>query len=291
MKVTIFTPTYNRAHTLEKLYRSLIEQESQDFEWLLVDDGSTDNTQELIEGFVNENQLNIRYLKQENSGKHVAINRGVQSAKGRYFGIVDSDDWLLPGAVAKIIQGFSTIAGSSEFAGISYNIVAPNGDLIGHTFEGAYVDAKSNEREKYNILGDKFEVFYTEILKKFPFPTFPGENFLTETIVWTRIAHSGYKIRWFNESTYVADYQENGLTENQNRLNASNPLGYALRIKEQVEYGNISLKQKMGYYSNYYYLLKDRKSLREMGQDLNVSGLIIALSATVRRLLNKHPRI
>ena len=99
--VTIFTPTYNRAYIIGKLYGSLLEQTDRNFEWLIVDDGSTDNTRELIGSFIREDRISIRYFRQENGGKHRAINRGVREAAGELFFIVDSDDQLTPEAVAR----------------------------------------------------------------------------------------------------------------------------------------------------------------------------------------------
>ena len=100
VKITVFTPTYNRAYTLERLYKSLLNQTSYDFEWLIVDDGSTDNTSELIKSFQNNQLFDVRYYKQGNGGKHVAINKGVELAEGELFFIVDSDDYLTDDAIA-----------------------------------------------------------------------------------------------------------------------------------------------------------------------------------------------
>ena len=93
--LTIFTPTFNRAHTLVRLYEGLLKQTEKVFEWLIVDDGSTDGTKNLVEGFIQERKLNIRYFYQENQGKHIAINKGVSEARGNYFLTIDSDDYLL----------------------------------------------------------------------------------------------------------------------------------------------------------------------------------------------------
>ena len=101
-KITVFTPSFNRAHLLSRLYDSLLKQTTNDFEWLIVDDGSTDDTETKVEEFINKGELPIRYYKQQNGGKHRAINTGVQLASGELFFIVDSDDGLVHDCIQKV---------------------------------------------------------------------------------------------------------------------------------------------------------------------------------------------
>ena len=172
-KITIFTPTYNRAYIIEKLYYSLKSQVNKNFEWLVIDDGSNDDTELLFQKIQKDNNdVKIRYIKKENGGKHRAINLGVELAEGELFFIVDSDDILTKDAVQKIIEWEETITDKSKFAGVSGNRGYEENKLIGKTFLGEFIDATSLEREKYKILGDKAEVFYTKILKKFKFPEY-----------------------------------------------------------------------------------------------------------------------
>lgn len=118
-KITVFTPTYNRGYIIEKLYRSLQRQTFQDFEWVVMDDGSTDNTEEIFESWMQEdNRFPIRYYKQENGGKCRAINRGLDLAKGELFFIMDSDDYLTDNALERIVYWESTIAGQQNYAGV-----------------------------------------------------------------------------------------------------------------------------------------------------------------------------
>ena len=126
--ITVFTPTYNRAYSLPNLYDSLCKQSFVDFEWLLIDDGSTDNTQELIKQWELERKIKIRYLFQPNSGKHVAINKGVKEAEGEIFFIVDSDDYIISDGLKKINAIFRDISDDDDFAGISGIKVQVNGD-------------------------------------------------------------------------------------------------------------------------------------------------------------------
>lgn len=269
--VTVFTPAYNRAYTLERLYNSLVNQTCFDFEWLIVDDGSTDNTKELVDGFLeNNNQFSIRYFFQNNSGKHVAINKGVDLANGYLFLIVDSDDYLIDTAIEKIIKWESTIKDKYNYAGVSGNKGYANGEMIGDTFRDKFVDATSLEREKYSIIGDKSEVFYTNVLKQYPFPVYDGEKFITETVVWYKIAAEGYKIRWFNEIIYIAEYLDDGLSFDYTKLYANNPKGFALSVKQNIEFLNYNKSRVNIEYCNYYQIVKENTSIKQAADYLGI---------------------
>lgn len=271
VKITVFTPTYNRAYTLERLYKSLLNQTCYDFEWLIVDDGSTDGTSALIDSFQNNQLFDVRYYRQENNGKHVAINKGVSLAQGDLFFIVDSDDYLTINSIETIITWENSISDKSSFAGIAGNKGFTNESIIGRTFSGKYVDATSLERDKYHIEGDKAEVFYTNILKQFPFPVFDGERFITENVVWYRIAAEGYRLRWFNEIIYIAEYLEDGLSAKQIQLYADNPKGFALSIKQKIKYRDYGKKQIDAEYFDYYQIVKRRITLHEAAEYLEIN--------------------
>ncbi|MCL1950185.1 MAG: glycosyltransferase family 2 protein [Turicibacter sp.] len=226
--ITVFTPAYNRAHTLSRLYQSLKEQTYTDFEWILMDDGSTDGTQALVDGWLKSPPaFKLTYKVVENGGKHRAINKGLDLAAGSLFFIVDSDDYLLPQALEKVNGWEKTLTDSQRktFAGISGNRGYDVHRLIGDTFEGEFVDCTSLERDKYRILGDKAEVWYTQVLRQNKFPEFPGEKFVTEATVWFKLADLGYKVRWFNEIIYICNYLEDGLTKNIRDVLKKNPKG------------------------------------------------------------------
>jgi len=228
MRFTVFTPAYNRANLLGILYGSLKRQTFKDFEWVVVDDCSKDNTADLFNEWTKEkNDFEIRYIKREkNGGKHRAINDGVATARGEMFVIVDSDDWLREDALELADKLEKTIKNKNQFAGVAFNKCYPNGDLVGSTFEGEILDATNLERKKYGMLSDKAEIFYTAVLRAFPFPEFEGEVFVTEATVWNEIAHAGYKIRWCNQNVYYCEYLPGGLSDNAFKLNLKNPLGW-----------------------------------------------------------------
>lgn len=256
--LTIFTPTFNRAYILPKLYESLKHQTDKRFEWLIVDDGSTDNTEKLISEWISaEQSFNIKYCKTANGGKHRAINLGVTLANGEMFFIVDSDDQLTETAVEKIFLWQKTVNDKSNFAGVAGNRGFTQDKLLGTTFEGECVDASALELDKFNISGDKAEVYYTDILKQYPFPEIDGENFLTESVVWHRIAHAGYVLRWVNEIIYLCDYIADGLTMQGREIFAKNPKGYALSVRQTNEFRNCTKKEQA--YAAYYYYVDVKK--------------------------------
>lgn len=236
MTVTVFTPTYNRAKLLPTIFASLKSQSVKDFEWVIVDDGSTDDTEKVVAEFtVDDCGFPIVYEKQQNGGKHRAINHGVKLASGRLFFIVDSDDFLTEDAIATVIKWESELP-EGKWAGVAGqkgHIIKD--EAIGSTFSGEYKDATSAERPLYNIFGDKAEVVYTSVLTEYPFPEFDGEKFITENAVWLAIARDGYKFRWFNKIIYKGEYLECGLTDNYEKLQRNNPLGYLYNYKLRYE--------------------------------------------------------
>lgn len=290
---TVFTPTYNRGYIIEQLYHSLMNQKIFDFEWVIVDDGSSDNTREVISTFSQE-KFKINYVYQENSGKHIAVNKGLDIARGEYFFIVDSDDYLLPNAIElaeKKIKEFN-ISDLKDFAGISFNRGFSKNRLMGKTFSGDYIDATNLERDKYNILGDKSEIYKTNILKENKFPQFENEKFISEMVVWNRIASQGYKIRWFNEIIYIGDYLEDGLTKNSLKHFANNPNGYKLMVHEHIKYGKLNLLKRMKYYWHYYKVFSSVKkiSINEIAEEFHVplfQVIFSILMGKIKQVLRK----
>lgn len=275
-KITVFTPTYNRAEYLHTLYISLISQSYTDFEWLIVDDGSTDDTESLIAAFSSERKIPIRYIRQENQGKHSAVNVGVKNAKGCLFFIVDSDDYLLQDALEKVSDWESKLDKSHKYCGLAGLRQYPDGGIIGTSFSGDVISCTSLERGENGISGDKAEVFYTEVLEKYPFPVFPGESFLTEAYVWNSIAADGYLIEWHNDPIYVCEYLPNGLTSKVRELEERNPKGYAAYLIKETEWFCFSYKEKINSYYQYYHRMKDKLSLNEIAENLNCSNGYLA---------------
>jgi glycosyltransferase involved in cell wall biosynthesis len=230
--ITIFTPAYNRAYTLGRLYESLCRQTCNDFEWLVVDDGSTDNTEQLIDDLIAEHKIPIRYIHKENGGKHTAINIGVKEARGELFFIVDSDDYLTDDAIEWITINSKEILRDKSFAGISGRDITISGISVGK-FQQDVIDATALEiRNRYHVTGDLSEIFKTSVLRLFPFPEFEGERFSPEALVWNRIASAGYKLRYYNKGIYVCEYLEDGLTAAITKVRIKSPKATSLYYAE-----------------------------------------------------------
>lgn len=279
MKVTVFTPTFNRAYIIENLYSSLKLQTFTEFEWLVIDDGSTDHTESLFHKWIEEdNKFTIRYYKVENGGKHRAINKATDLAAGELFFVVDSDDILTATSLEEIVKWESTIADKNFFCGVAGIRGTNQGTIHGTTFKGEYIDGTSLERNKFNITGDKAEVFYTVILRKYKFKEFEGENFVTEATVWDRMAADGYKMRWFNETIYICDYLDDGLTANLNNIFAKNPKGTAHYINHQINCYQYNLKGRLSNYNLYYAFVKSTVDIRTAAKYLRISPLVLVFA-------------
>ena len=261
MRITVFTPAFNRGYTIENLYRSLQRQKFHDFEWVVIDDGSKDNTSELFDKWCREdNAFPIIYQKVQNGGKHRAINKGVKIARGELFFIVDSDDCVTDDALERIDAVERTIDPDvkCEFCGVCGQ-KGKVGDPVGTTYAAdGYLDITALEREKYGITGDKAEAFDTGTLKKYPFPEFDGEKFITECVVWDKIASEGLKLRFFNEVVYLCDYLPDGLTAQGYELYANSPRGWGLYIWQSIQYGKVRGKSARDHYLNYYYSVRKK---------------------------------
>lgn len=238
--ITVFTPTYNRKDQIKRLYKSLCNQETMNFEWIIIDDDSVDGTEEMVQEWIHTNQrdFGIRYYKQLHGGKHRAINKGVQLAQGIFFFIVDSDDYLMIDAITMVEGWGKEVEERDDIAGVSGMRISNTGVIGGIPIleKGMdWIEANNFERSKYNLSGDKAEVYKTSILKKYPFPEFEGEYFVTEAVCWDAIAADGYKVRWYNYPIYHCEYLEDGLTKsgaNSMKGHIENYQGYCYYVRQ-----------------------------------------------------------
>lgn len=251
--ITVFTPTYNRAHLLPRLYESLCRQTFTDFEWVIVDDGSVDDTKGIVNKFLVDSVefLGIRYFLQENGGKHRAINRGVREARGELFFIADSDDSLPPDALEQVARVYETVCGDESFGGVCGLDGTFDGDIIGSGLPLEVMDVNSIDlRNRYHVTGDMKEVFRTKVMREFPFPEVPNERFVPEMLVWNRIA-TKYKLRYFNRIIYLAEYQQDGITSGIVRARMKSPVASMMTYAEMTRY-DIPLIQKVKAAVNYW---------------------------------------
>lgn len=286
-KITVFTPTFNRGYLMNKLFHSLNSQTNKHFEWLIVDDGSIDQTGELVETFKELADFEIRYFYQQNGGKHRAINHGLDLARGELFFIVDSDDSLTDDAIEKIFNNYSGIAFDNSFAGIAFNRGFSQKRIVGETFEGTYIDCDNLHRVSSNILGDKAEVYRTDILKSIKFPEIDGENFMSEVVLWNEVARRGYKLRWFNDIIYFCDYLEDGLTKNSEKILFNNPVAHQMMTKELLQI-DFTLKRKFGMIYNYHKIRN--QSIKQTAINLEqplILVYMVVMMARIRKIVKR----
>ena len=197
---TVFTPTYNRAHTIERVYSSLEAQTFRDFEWLVVDDGSTDHTQALVEEWQRRADFPIRYIRQENRGKHIAFNSGVREARGELFLPLDSDDACVPHALERFRYHWESIPADQRhrFSAVTALCKDQYGNLVGSPFPSDVLDSNSLDiHYRFHVTGEKWGFHRTDVLREYPFPD-PGRTYVPEGIVWGKIARR-YATRFVND--------------------------------------------------------------------------------------------
>lgn len=226
--VTIFTPTYNRKSCIEHCYRSLQRQSSYNFEWLIIDDGSTDDTGALIYQWqTEEHRFPIRYVYKENGGLHTAYNRGILEAKTELFMCIDSDDWLPNDAIERIEKIWREIP-HHKYVGIMGMDHYENGDAVGDKFPDDIKEMYLYEKlTRYVISGDKKMIHRTQLLKKVaPMPSFENEKFFNPSYLMYQLDQFG-KHYITNECFCVVDYQPDGMSSNMYKQYRNSPRSYA----------------------------------------------------------------
>lgn len=289
--ITIFTPTYNRAILLPRLYESLKSQSIQNFEWVVVDDGSSDSTEEVVKGFEAENRIPIQYIKKDNEGKHLAINKGVKLAQGDLFFIVDSDDYLTPDATQLIANYYPKIKHRDDFAGMSFRRGISATEYIGtnRTFDDIEATAL-DFRFKHRIDGDMAEVFKTSVLKLYPFPKIANEKFCSEGLVWNRIALK-YKLLWTSHIIYIGEYLAGGLTDNSIKSRKGSPQ-YAMVGYAELASMPIPFKYKLKAAINYWRFAKfSDMSFKKKWKAINPMLSFIALPLSAYFILRDSNNI
>lgn len=253
--ITIFTPAYNRHHTLERLYKSLCRQTLFDFEWLVVDDGSTDNTKEFFSS-LSEDRFAVHYYYQKNGGKHRAINKGVKLAKGEWFFVVDSDDYLTDDAISLLEKSLKDIESDERYCGVVGLKINSDYKTIGTPCGYEILDTDFlSYRTKYKIIGDRAEVVRTSIMKDYPFPEIENEKFCTEAVVWNRIAQK-YIARYINEPLYVCEYLSGGLSDTYRQIMDESPYSSMIYTKELISYDKVSFWEKIRITVLYFHYCK-----------------------------------
>ena len=240
--ITVLTPTYNRGEELKDLFASLQAQTCMNFRWLVVDDGSTDNTREVIAKLTEQAVFPVHYLYQTNGGKHTALNRGVPTIDTPLTFIVDSDDTVTPDGMEVIESYYNKYEADASIGVFSFLRCSRQRGVILKMPQAECVGNYVEQRVKENRPGDMAEVFRTEALQAFPFPQFEGERFLSEDVVWIPMGLA-YKSVFINRVIYCFDYLPGGLTRNDKKHKFASPLGSMLR-------GKVLMKRECGLKAN-----------------------------------------
>ena len=238
-KLTIHTATYNRAYILGKAYESLKKQTCKEFEWIITDDGSTDETESLVNAWIKEkNDFQIIYNKLNHVGIPRALNSGIGLAHTEWFMMLDSDDHIVENTVELVMKWLSEIADKKEYAGIGFARCYPNGNYMKPQIpkidsETGYVDATHLERKKYRLDMDMCEVHRVSLFKEFPFQYWEDEAYAPEQLNFYQIALAGYKLRWRAERLYICEYLPDGQTKD-DKLVKKNPMGFAMMYNQNI---------------------------------------------------------
>lgn len=230
MLITIFTPTFNRAHYLEQTFKSLCRQQGKEFEWLVIDDGSTDNTELLIEDFSTKADFPVRYLRKKNGGKHTAYNLALEHAEGQLFFVLDSDDTIPDDFVNTVSQLYAEMAGDDSIGGAIALISDHIGNLRGIRFaDNLKTTLMTLIRKGY--IGEYAFIFKTVPARRFRFPVIESEKYMPLRIVYDMFEE--YQFLAVNKILTIREYHTDGLSYSYNRHLVECPLGFMLFHKNR----------------------------------------------------------
>lgn len=237
--ITIHTASFNRAYILGKAYESLKAQTCKEFEWIISDDGSTDNTEELVKGWQEQdNGFQIIYSKLPHVGFPRALNDGIRLSNCDWFMMLDSDDYLMPETMETIIPWVEEIKGMDMMVGIGVTRCYPDGSFMKKQTplidpEVGYVDVSNSDRAKYKLNMDCFEVNRTAVLRQYPFQYWPTEEYAPPALNYNAMSLAGWKWRWRIAKLYICEYLGDGLTKSNKKVK-NNPMGYAMMFNQDL---------------------------------------------------------
>lgn len=258
--ISIVTPTYNRNKEIKSLYKSLIKQKNTNFIWIVIDDGSTDDTKKFFDKVINNSPFKVEYYYKKNGGKHTALNIAFKKLKTKLFCIVDSDDTLTNDAIQNVYEVYEQYNSKNVFGFVylkGYTINKPvtekfNKDI----FIGNYIKDVTNKMSA----GDRFEIFYSELLSNHQFPIYEGEKFIGEGYFWNDISRNKNLV-FINKIIYLCDYLTGGLTMQGRKMRINNSMGGITHALEYIK-KDYSIKiriKNMILYNTYYYFAKSQK--------------------------------
>jgi len=288
-KVTVFTPAYNRVGLLPRLYESLCRQTSDDFLWLIIDDGSTDGTKELAKKWQNENRIEIRYAYKANGGMHSAHNTAYSMIETELNVCIDSDDWMPDDAVENILKKWNSIGDKTKIAGIIGLDADENGKLIGTAIPADLKFGNLVELyQKHKVKGDKKLILRTDIVRKYPpYPEYPGEKLVPLGILYLMIGRD-YDFIYSNEIYCIVDYQPDGSSNTIFRQYRQSPKGFAYARILKINYGS-SLTEK---FKNSVHLVSSAIFAKDWGLLFKTNQTFLMLAAVpFGILLNLYIRL
>ena len=269
--LTVFTPTYNRATLLQRGYKALCRQTCRDFCWLIIDDGSTDNTGEVVKRWIEEDRIPITYVYKENGGLHTGYNKAIELMDTELCVCIDSDDWMPDDAVEKILSKWEKER-SDTVGGILGLDFYENGIPIGGYFDDSIKSLKMIEmRTKYHHKGDVKVVHRTELLKQLPpMPSFPGEKNFNPIYLFYEI-DVNYPLLLLNDNICFVEYQENGMTNNMINQYVSSPRSFSELRKQKMRRPDVPLTLKFRnaiHYVSSQIMIRNRRWLADSPKKL-----------------------
>ncbi|MCG2779428.1 MAG: glycosyltransferase family 2 protein [Weeksellaceae bacterium] len=287
--LAVFTPTYNRAHLLPRVYESLKKQTSKDFIWMIIDDGSTDGTELLVKQWQRENIIEIQYLYKKNEGMHSGHNVAYENILTPFNVCIDSDDYMPPHAVEIICREAAEIEDDLEFSGLIGLDALENGEIIGSKIPENLTRVKLNELYLlHGVSGDKKMVYKTELMKQVPpYPIFEGER-LVPLDYKCLLLDQHYFLKPVNEVLVIVEYQDDGSTRNMLKQYRRHPRGFAFSRISRIDYG-ITLKEKA---RNAVHLVSSSLFVSEVSLWFKTKNTVLVLAAVPAGiLLNLYIRL
>lgn len=203
-KITVITPTYNRAHTLQRVYESLKNQTFKDFKWIIMDDGSTDNSEDLVKEFQAQNLFPIEYYRQANQHKFLTVLDGIRKVKSKYHMIVDSDDSYPNNSLETLYNEAENIKNQDEFIGVMGLSADENGNVVGTEYpNGGFDGSIFDMRYKFGVRGDKFGIFisksYLKQIENQDYSRYKGKGYIPQSVIFNKYDAEGLKTRFVNK--------------------------------------------------------------------------------------------
>lgn len=234
--ITIFTPTYNRAELLWRLFASIAKQSCKDLEWIIIDDGSEDDTESNVKRMIEVADFRIKYFFQKNRGKHVAHNKGVELAEGELFFCVDSDDFLADTyVIERILTLWKEHKSNDECAGIISLKALQNGSLLGKTMPTDIREVSSFAlAHKYGCSGEKNYIFNTRLIRCISYPEFENEIFCPDSFICDKLSYS-HTMLLHNHIDVICEYRSDGLSKRFKKLMRENPKGFCIANMQVID--------------------------------------------------------